>query len=386
MKLIRNIRVISPDVDYKYANIIIDGEYIKSVTEKEVNPENFDDIIEGEGLIAFPGFIDEHTHGAIGYDICDGEYESVDKIAEARLKEGVTMFFPTTLTQPNEVLVKAAKAVAEYRKNERWAETPGLHIEGPYINCAYKGAQNPDYIRLPDTEEIKQLNDITPVKIVTVAPEVEGAIDFISDMREMGIVTSAGHSGATYADFIKAKAAGLTHLTHFFNQMSPLHHREIGLVGAGFADNDVKIELICDKLHVKPDIIKIVFNVKPVSQILLITDSLLAAGLPDGKYVMGGLEMILKNHEARLPSGNLMGSTLPYQYGLRNVHEITGIPLKELVKATSLNQAQSLGLHGVGKIEKGYKANIAILDDQFNVAGTMVKGRLLYKNEAFNLQ
>ena len=296
------------------------------------------------------------------------------------------MFFPTTLTQPNEVLVKAAKAVAEYRKNERWAETPGLHIEGPYINCAYKGAQNPDYIRLPDTEEIKQLNDITPVKIVTVAPEVEGAIDFISDMREMGIVTSAGHSGATYADFIKAKAAGLTHLTHFFNQMSPLHHREIGLVGAGFADNDVKIELICDKLHVKPDIIKIVFNVKPVSQILLITDSLLAAGLPDGKYVMGGLEMILKNHEARLPSGNLMGSTLPYQYGLRNVHEITGIPLKELVKATSLNQAQSLGLHGVGKIEKGYKANIAILDDQFNVAGTMVKGRLLYKNEAFNLQ
>ena len=386
MKLIRNIRVISPDVDYKYANIIIDGEYIKSVTEKEVNPENFDDIIEGEGLIAFPGFIDEHTHGAVGYDICDGEYESVDKIAEARLKEGVTMFFPTTLTQPNEVLVKAAKAVAEYRKNERWAETPGLHIEGPYINCAYKGAQNPDYIRLPDTEEIKQLNDITPVKIVTVAPEVEGAIDFISDMREMGIVTSAGHSGATYADFIKAKAAGLTHLTHFFNQMSPLHHREIGLVGAGFADNDVKIELICDKLHVKPDIINIVFNVKPVSQILLITDSLLAAGLPDGKYVMGGLEMILKNHEARLPSGNLMGSTLPYQYGLRNVHEITGIPLKELVKATSLNQAQSLGLHGVGKIEKGYKANIAILDDQFNVAGTMVKGRLLYKNEAFNLQ
>ena len=113
MKLIRNIRVISPDVDYKYANIIIDGEYIKSVTEKEVNPENFDDIIEGEGLIAFPGFIDEHTHGAVGYDICDGEYESVDKIAEARLKEGVTMFFPTTLTQPNEVLVKAAKAVAE---------------------------------------------------------------------------------------------------------------------------------------------------------------------------------------------------------------------------------------------------------------------------------
>lgn len=382
MKLIRNVRMISPDVDYKYANIIIDGENIKSIAEKEVNPDNFDDIIEGEGLMALPGFIDEHTHGAVGFDTCDGKYESIDKIAEARLKEGVTMFLPTTLTMPHEVLVAAAKAVAQYRENERWAETPGLHIEGPFINCAYKGAQNPEYIRLPDTNEIKELNDITPVKIVTVAPEVEGALQFISDMREMGIVTSAGHSGATYAEFLAAKAAGLTHLTHFFNQMSPLHHREIGLVGAGFADNDIKIELICDKLHVKPDIIKIVFNTKPVDQIILITDSLLASGLPDGKYVMGGLEMFVKNCEARLASGALMGSTLPYQFGLRNVHEITGMPLKELVKATSWNQAQSLGLQGVGKIEKGYKANIVLLDKQFNVMGTMVKGELRYRNEA----
>ena len=385
MNLIRNVRVVSPDIDYKYANIIIEGEYIKSITEKEVNPDNFDNIIEGEGLMAVPGFIDEHTHGAVGYDVCDGQADNVDKIAQARLKEGVTMFLPTTLTMPEDVLVKAAEAVAQYRRNERWAEAPGMHIEGPFINCAYKGAQNPEYIRLPSTEEIRRLNDIAPVKIVTVAPEVEGAMEFISDMREMGIVTSAGHSGATYADFIRAKAAGLTHLTHFFNQMSPLHHREIGLVGAGFADNDVKIELICDKLHVKPDIIKIVFNVKPVSQILLITDSLLASGLPDGKYVMGGLEMILKNHEARLPSGNLMGSTLPFQYGLRNVYQITGIPLKELIKTTSWNQAQSLCLHEVGKIEKGFKANIALLSEDFEVAGTMVKGRLLYRNEAFSL-
>ena len=113
MNLIRNVRVISPDIDYKYANIILDGEYIKSVTEKEVNPENFDRIIEGEGLTAFPGFIDEHTHGAVGYDVCDGKYESIDKIAEARLKEGVTMFLPTTLTQPQEVLVAAAQAAAQ---------------------------------------------------------------------------------------------------------------------------------------------------------------------------------------------------------------------------------------------------------------------------------
>ena len=238
----------------------------------------------------------------------------------------------------------------------------------------WEGAQ-----AVPDLEKILRLSQLfgvstdyllkDEIETVEPAPEAEE-----STLRRVSMEEANA--------FLAAKAAGLTHLTHFFNQMSPLHHREIGLVGAGFADNDIKIELICDKLHVKPDIIKIVFNTKPVDQIILITDSLLASGLPDGKYVMGGLEMFVKNREARLASGALMGSTLPYQFGLRNVHEITGMPLKELVKATSWNQAQSLGLQGVGKIEKGYKANIVLLDKQFNVMGTMVKGELRYRNEA----
>ncbi|MDD4819424.1 MAG: N-acetylglucosamine-6-phosphate deacetylase [Flavobacteriales bacterium] len=381
MKLIKNIRVVSPDVDYKCANIVIDGENIKSVIEKEVNPENFDEIIDGEDLIAVPGFIDQHAHGAVGRDTCDGTAESIDMIAQARLKEGVTMWLPTTLTVPYPVIEKAVNAVAEYRKNPRWLEVPGMHIEGPFINVAMKGAQNPDYIKFPDASEIKKLNDIVPVKIITVAPEVEGAIPFIREMKKIGVVTSAGHSSATYADFLAAKKAGLTNLTHFFNQMSPLHHREIGLVGAGFADNDVNIELICDKLHVKADIIKIVFNTKSVDQIILITDALLASGLPDGEYEMGGLKMILKNREARLESGALMGSTLPYQYGLKNVYEITGLPLDQIIKCTSWNQANSLNIDNVGKIQKGYRANIAILDHDFNVMGTMVRGELRYKKE-----
>ena len=381
MKLIKNIRIVSPDVDYKCANIIIEGENIKSVIEKEVNPENFDEIIDGEDLIAVPGFIDQHAHGAVGRDTCDGTPESIDKIAEARLKEGVTMWLPTTLTVPYPVIEKAVNAVAEYRKNPRWCETPGMHIEGPFINVAMKGAQNPEYIKFPDVSEIKKLNDLVPVKIITVAPEIEGAIPFIREMKKLGVVTSAGHSNATYADFLAAKKAGLTNLTHFFNQMSPLHHREIGLVGAGFADNDVNIELICDKLHVKADIIKIVFNTKSVDQIILITDALLASGLPDGEYEMGGLKMILKNREARLESGALMGSTLPYQYGLRNVYEITGLPLEQIIKCTSWNQANSLNIDNVGKIQKGYRANIAILDNDFNVMGTMVRGELRYKKE-----
>ena len=381
MKLIKNIRVISPDVDNRRANIIIDGENIKSIIEKDVNPENFDEIIDGEGLMAMPGFIDVHAHGAVSYDTCDGTGEAIDKIAEARLKEGVTMWLPTTLTVPYPEIEKATRAVAEYLKNPRWAEIPGMHIEGPFINIAMKGAQNPEYIKIPSADFIKQINDIAPVKIVTMAPEVEGALDFIREMKKMGIVTSAGHSSAKYSDFLEAKKAGLTNLTHFFNQMSPLHHREIGLVGAGLADNDVYIELICDRLHVISDIIKIVFNTKPVDQILLITDALLAAGLPDGEYVMGGLKMILKNREARLESGALMGSTLPFQYGRRNVYEITGLPLEQLVKCTSWNQANCLNLDSVGKLQKGYRANIAIMDPDFNVLGTMVRGELRYRHD-----
>ena len=183
----------------------------------------------------------------------------------------------------------------------------------------------------------------------------------------------------SYADFKKAKAAGLKHLTHFCNQMSPQHHREIGLVGSGMLDKDIKIEIICDKIHLSPDMLNLTFSNKDISQMIMITDSLACSWMPDGPGQLGGLPIIVKDGVARLEAGNLAGSTLRFAKGLKNVQEITGMPLSEIVKATSWNQAQSLGLHDLGKIAPGYTADLVLLDAEYDVVKTIIDGEVRYE-------
>ena len=296
------------------------------------------------------------------------------------MKEGVTSWLPTTLTLAPNTLIEIQKTVAGYMKTQEFAKTPGVHLEGPYINCKACGAQNPAFVRPADIEEVKKLNSIARVLLVSLAPETEGAFDFIAQASTMGIRCSAGHSMATHEDFKKAKAAGLAHLTHFCNQMSPMHHREIGLVGSGFLDQDIKIEVICDEIHLCGDMLKTIFDNKCISQMLMVIDSLACSWMPDGPGNLGGLPIIVKGGVARLAeSGNLAGSTLKYAYGLRNVHHRTGIPLSELVKATSWNQAQSLGLDGLGKIAPGFTADMVLLNDDFSTNTVIIDGVEKYK-------
>jgi N-acetylglucosamine-6-phosphate deacetylase len=276
-------------------------------------------------------------------------------------------------------LEDVCKTVAEYQKTQEFAKTPGLHLEGPYINPKCCGAQNPAFVRQADINEVDHLNSIARVLLVSLAPEMPGAVDFIAEAAKRGIRCSAGHSGASHADFVKAKAAGLAHLTHFCNQMSPLHHREIGLVGSGFLDQDIRIEIICDTIHLCGDMLRTVFKNKRIEQMLLITDSLACSWMPDGPGQLGGLPIIVKGGVARLEeSGNLAGSTLKYAYGLKNVHQLTGLPLSELVKATSWNQAQSLGLEGLGKIAPGFTADLVLLNDDFSTAKVFIDGSVKY--------
>ena len=191
-----------------------------------------------------------------------------------------------------------------------------------------------------------------------------------------GIVPSCAHCAATHEQFHQARIKGLKHLTHFCNQMSLLHHREIGLVGSGLMDDEVMVEAICDKVHLCPDMIKLIFKVKPIDRIAVITDSMLASGLPDGEFNLGGLEVILKDGIVRLKSnGALAGGTIPYCRALKNIFELTGLPLKQLIKTTGYNQARSLGLEKFARIEPGYYADIAILDADFNPVTVFVGGR-----------
>lgn len=371
---IHNCRLLTPGEEIRPVSISIDDGGLISGIGEQAALDSSASSYDAEGLFAVPGFIDIHTHGANGCDLADATVEAVRTISEAKLREGVTTYLPTTLTLPPGNLKEMAGAVAEYRKNEEFARTPSMHIEGPYINPQCLGAQNGKYVRLPDVDEILALNEIAPVGVVSLAIEMEGAVDFISEMHKQGITTSAAHSAATYAQFCAGRAAGLTHLTHYCNQMTPLHHREVGLVGAGLLDDQVMTEMICDTIHVCPDMIRIAFKVRPMESIMLITDSMAASGLGDGEYTIGGLRVSVKKGQARLEAGNLAGSTLRYNEGLRNIASVTGLPLNQLIATTAANQARSLGLDDRGKLEVGLLADIVLLDARYEVKAVFVGG------------
>ena len=332
-------------------------------------------IFDGGGEVyATAGFIDIHTHGARGFDLSYATLEAVETMAEAKLAEGVTTFLPTTWTASPDHKIAMAKAAGAYHRNQRFARAPFLHVEGPYLNPAQAGAQNPRYMRAPNAAEIRNLHEICPVGLVSLAVEIEGALPFIREMSKLGIVTSAAHSAATYAEFCEARREGLTHLTHYCNQMSGLHHREVGLVGAGLLDDTVMIEMICDTVHLCPDMIRLAFKHRSCDQIMLITDSIAAAQLGDGRYPLHDGEIIVKDGAARIPAGNLAGSIVTFDLSLRNVVKITGLPLNELAKTCSANQARSLKLNDRGRIKQGLLADLTLLTPELQVVAVYVGG------------
>ena len=376
--LVVNAHVISPGVELKKASVVIEKDRIREVTAAAVSRKGFDTVVDVRGKYLVPGFIDVHLHGACGCDVCDATPEAIAKIAEAKLAEGCTSFLPTTLTVAKQTLKAAAKAVAAYRRDERFAKALGIHLEGPFVNPACCGAQNPAFVRKPDIREVLAIDAISPVKLVSFAPEAKGGAAFAARLLEHGIVPSCGHSGATLDQFLPAYAAGLRHLTHFCNQMTRLHHREIGLVGAGFLLDDLDTEVICDRIHLCDDMLRLVFWKRDLAHVQMITDSLRCSHMPDGySFEMGGLKVRLEWGEARLvEGGNLAGSTLWMNRGLKNLAEVTGLPLKDLIRVTSWNQAVDLGFgKTLGKVERGYVADLAVLDPKtFDVCAVFVNG------------
>ena len=364
--IIKNAHVISPGIDLENATIVIEGKTIKSVGTKAASEKGATTVVDVKGQYVMPGFIDVHTHGALTYDFCDADPQAIFKFAEGKLEEGVTTFLPTTLTVSHEELETAARNLKAYADaGMPFAKAPGIHLEGPFINVKCCGAQNPSYVRKPDIKEVKAIAKIYPVKQISYAVETEGGAKFAKECFKIGVVPSCGHTGAKLADLMPAYKNGLRHMTHFCNQMTPLHHREIGMVGAGFLIEDLNTEVICDKIHLCPDMLKLIFTRRNLAHVQMITDSLRCSHCKDGyAFTMGGLEVKLENGEARLvKGGNLAGSTLWMGNGLKNVHEVTGIPLKDLVRTTSWNQAIEQGWGDtLGKVEKGFTADLVVIN------------------------
>ena len=377
--LIENCRLISPDVEIAEASILIDGEKIVEVAPGKISVPAGSKVIDGAGLTAVPGFIDLHCHGRNSFDFCDGSAQGAKAIAEGKLAEGVTTLLPTTLTVSEADLTESLRAIAAYDQKSG-CRIPGVHLEGPFINVKAAGAQNPAFVRQPDAAEVDRLNAVFPVKKITFAIEENNGIGFVGEMLKRGIVPSCTHSQAKYEVFKMAHEAGLRNLSHFCNQMTPLHHRDIGLVGAGLLHKDVFAELICDKLHISPAMIRLVFSVKGADKVILISDAMRASGMPDGEYDLGGLPVMVADGAARLKEGGaLAGSTLQLATAFKNICEVTGIRPCELVKATSASAAAAMGWLDRGYLMPGYLADIVLLDADFNVCKTLVGGEVRYE-------
>lgn len=334
------------------------------------------------GCWVSPGLVDVHLHGAVGREVMEAETESLRKIAEHQAACGVTAFFPTTLTAPLEAVIKAIEAVKATARLELPSEIAGIHLEGPYVSLKRKGAQDPKYVReiqAPDLEKFgAALGSLKT--LITLAPEAGRNLDFIPRMVEMGWVVSLGHSDATYDEASRAISAGADHATHLFNAWREFHHREPGGLGAVLDSQQVFAELISDGIHVHPSFIRLAVFRKGPERICLITDSLKAAGLPDGTYDWGDMQIVLKGAEVRLKdSGVLAGSVLHLNRAVRNVLDWTGLPVPAVVRMASLTPAESVGLGKVmGSLEPGKLANLAVFDSGFETVATYLRGKKVY--------
>ncbi|MFV0503522.1 MAG: N-acetylglucosamine-6-phosphate deacetylase [Lachnospirales bacterium] len=331
-------------------------------------PEN-SEIIDAKNNYVLPGFIDVHVHGYGGNDTMEGTKESLENIQRKITQNGVTSFLPTTMTMDLEKIEKALENIKACKNNNIGARILGAHLEGPFINSKYKGAQPEEFIIDPNIKLMEKYRDI--IKICTVAPEKEGSLEMIEMFPEVNF--SLGHSGCTYDQAIKAYEKGAKSTTHLFNAMTPLHHREPGLVGAALTA-DCYCELIADTIHVNKNLFDFIIKNKTMDKLLLITDCMEAGGLEDGEYSLGGQKVIVENGKCMLKSGTIAGSTLKLIDGLKNLTTYSKKDLVDTIKAVTINQSKYLGIDNIGTLNKGNLADIVIMDDKYNIVSTFVGG------------
>ena len=337
-----------------------------------------------QNAIVLPGFIDQHIHGAGGSDGMDGTVADIAKIANTVAEEGTTSFLVTTMTQSPENINKAMTAVKEYRKanGKEGARVVGVHLEGPFIAAAHKGAQPLEYVKEPDIAAFDAYNEASggAIKLVTLAPEVEGAEAFIRHLSERGIVASIGHTGAKCADVEKAIQAGAKNVTHTYNAQTALHHREIGTVGSAMLFDELNCELIADTIHVSVPAMRLLVKNKPLDKLTLITDAMRAKGLPDGESELGGQKVYVKGGEARLADGTLAGSVLKMNRAVQNMVEKVGVPFTQAVDCATINPAKNLGIdQETGSIKVGKRADFTVINDKYDVLMTVRDGVVVYK-------
>ncbi|GAA0076842.1 N-acetylglucosamine-6-phosphate deacetylase [Clostridium sp. CTA-5] len=375
--LIKNCNII-------YLNKIENGSVlIKDGKIKEINPSNFtdDEIIDAEGLYLSPGFIDVHIHGAGGCDTMDGTIDSLNTISKIIAKHGTTSFVPTTMTVSINDINKSMRVIKTLKEyGAEGAHVLGVHLEGPFINPNAIGAQNPKYILPPSISTYKSMvKDCEDCVIsITLAPEINGSNELIKFLSKNNVICSLGHTKATYEETIDAIKCGASHSTHLFNAMPPFNHRNPGIIGAIF-DTNMTTETIADGVHVSYPALRIAYKQKETDNVLLITDAIMACCMPDGKYSLGGQEVIVKNGVARVNSGSLAGSVLTLDKAVRNIYKNSDLPLNEIIKMASFNPAKHCKVADhKGLIKEGYDGDLILFDDNIDIKKVFILGKEFY--------
>ncbi len=382
MKALVNGIILAEEGELHGAALLFD-ERIRGIVPADQIPDV--EQIDAGGLYICPGLVDVHIHGYWGEDVSDGQLEGLRKMARGVLQNGVTSFLPTTMTVSRAEILRAFAIIRHMMPESQLdgfdgSQILGCHAEGPFINPARKGAQSAEHILPPDASLILDNQDV--VRIVTMAPEMPGALDFIRQITDQtDVLISIGHTSASYDQAMAAIRAGAGHITHLFNAMTGLNHRDPGVVGAALG-SPVSCELIADGFHIHPGLFSFLHSAKG-DQLVLVTDCTRAGGLPDGEYSLGGQPIYVKGIECRLADGTIAGSVLHLNDAVRNLYRHGGVTRLQAVHAASLSPARAIGADKrKGSIRAGKDADLVLMDDNFEVTATYVRGVRKYIREA----
>jgi N-acetylglucosamine-6-phosphate deacetylase len=398
--LIKNGNILTPFREITGGGLLIKGGVISEVLETEQDvckaesnlmaAQEDSKIIDAGGNYIAPGFIDIHTHGAGGHDFMDGTVEAILEAARAHMRHGTTSLVPTTLTSSLEDLFKTLDNFKKAGEYQDGPELLGIHLEGPYFSMEQRGAQDPRFIKNPDREEyMKILDSSKDIIRWTVAPELEGALAMGRELKNRGVLPSIGHSNAIYEDVQRAFENGFTHVTHLYSGMSMVRrinaYRYAGVVESAFLIDDMTVEIIADGKHLPQSLLKLIYKIKGPDRICLVTDSMRAAGMPDGEYILGSLksgqEAIVEEGVAKLPDRSAFaGSVATTDRLVKTMVEIAGVPLIDAVRMMTSTPARIIGAADrKGALVPGKDADIIVFDERINIKTVITRGTVRFQ-------
>jgi N-acetylglucosamine-6-phosphate deacetylase len=381
--------IYTPTEEIRNGAILIDGHRISRVGPREqVKIPAGTAVVDNTDRIVVPGFIDLHIHGAAGHDLMEGTPDAISAAGTYLARHGTTSYLATTVTASLERTLHAAKGLSEIVRQSHsshgdsdkiaGAQPLGIHFEGPFLNIKKRGAHPASQIQKPSTDTLARMLDAagSVARVLTLAPELEGSLAVLEAARSRGLRIGIGHSNATFEEAERAIAAGATHAVHVFNAMRPFAHRDSGIIGAVLTDDRISAELICDGVHVEGPAIRLLVKSKGLQRVILVSDSLSGAGMPDGNYRLGNFTVHVAGGVCRTVEGNLAGSTITLDAAVRNLASFTGFSYQACLPCATFNPAKLLGLEKQkGAIAPGADADLAILDRNFYVTQTYVRGR-----------